>query len=81
MNSPPVLDLGLTRKIMQEIKHQMLIVTINFADGISKHTGKPDGNPESEANSQKIKQYFINELTKIYSQKEELILAKYSVTR
>lgn len=45
----------------------MLIVTINFAEGISKHT--KSGGVGDKANMDKIKQYFISELTKIYEQK------------
>ena len=37
------IPLKLTQKIAQEIKHQMLIVTINFAEGISKHASGPGG--------------------------------------
>jgi hypothetical protein len=36
----------ITRKIMQEIKHQLLISCISFAEGIKKHIGKQI--PESE---------------------------------
>lgn len=57
MNSPVILDLGMTRKILQEIKHQMLIVTINFAEGIAKHAGsKPVSDDPA---GKKIKQYFV----------------------
>lgn len=70
------LDLKLTQKIAQEIKHQMMIVSINFADGIAKHATGPSG---VKINDDKINEYFIDELGKIYKQKEDLILSKYSV--
>lgn len=71
------IPLKLTQKIAQEIKHQMLIVTINFADGISKHASGPGG---VKVNEEKVNEYFVEELGKIYKQKEELILSKYSVS-
>ena len=71
--STKTIPIQLTRKIAQEIKHQMMIVTINFAEGISKHAaGAKMGDP-------KITEYFIDELSKIYKQKEELIISKYGV--
>ena len=71
------ISLALTQKIAQEIKHQMMIVTINFAEGISKHAAGPGG---AKVNDEKVNEYFIDELGKIYQQKEELILSKYSVS-
>jgi hypothetical protein len=34
------LSLKMVRKITQEIKHQILIVTISFAEGCKEHYGK-----------------------------------------
>lgn len=76
--APETMSLELTRKILQEIKHQLLIVTVNFADGISKHVKK---NGMDGMQADKINQYFITELAKIYDQKEDLIINKYGITK
>ena len=68
-------SLKLTQKIAQEIKHQMMIISINFSEGISKHSST-----NQNSDKEKITAYFTDEMTKIYKQKEDLILSKYQIT-
>lgn len=73
------LSLKMVRKITQEIKHQILIVTISFAEGCKEHYGKL--HKTSPVKQAELAQYFRNKLSEIYSQKEDLILAKYGLTK
>lgn len=51
-----------TRKILQEIKHQMLIVCISFAEGIKKNMTQNISKEQEE----KLNTYFRTEMVKIY---------------
>ena len=73
--SQKTISLKMTTKVAQEIKHQMMIVTINFAEGVAKHAVGSEGKIAHE----KVNEYFVDELSKIYRQKEELILSKYTI--
>lgn len=52
-----------------------MIVTINFAEGISKHAI----NSSEKLKDYRVNDYFVEELSKIYRQKEDLILSKYTI--
>lgn len=67
-----------TRKIAQEIKHQILIVTINFAEGIRDNVRKT--RIEDKEKSEQLIDYFRTKMAEIYTQKENLILGKYSIS-
>jgi hypothetical protein len=62
------------RKIIQEIKHQMLITCINFTNEMQKRTGQVNfADPQTQ-------QFLKSEMAKIYEGKENLVLNKYSLT-
>lgn len=66
-------------KITQEIKHQILIVSISFAEGAKQHYEKlKRGNPDK---TNELTDYFRNKMCDIYSQKQDLILGKYGIDK
>lgn len=72
------LSLDLTRKISQEIKHQMLIACVNFSEGIKTHVNSKIGAAEDKE-KKRIMESLLDEIAKIYKSKEDLILNKYIV--
>lgn len=59
------ITLELTRKILQEIKHQMLIVCLSFAEGIAKNKAQK----MTKEQELQLDTYFRTEMVKIYEQK------------
>jgi hypothetical protein len=71
------LTLELTRKVAQEIKYQVLVVCITFVQQYDKQLKKAITPQEMKIVNDKLKEA----MTKIYNQKEGIIIGKYEISR
>lgn len=66
-----------TRQIVQEIKYQMLIVCVNFADKMNEELIRMIPKNQMEAAILKLK----SNLMQMYQQKEEIVLNKHALNK